>query len=61
MTGIELESLISQVRDILPHLGEGFILECLEEYNYDTEKVINNILEDKIPPSLQKTDQSLPR
>lgn len=61
VTGIELESLISQVRDILPHLGEGFILECLEEYNYDTEKVINNILEDKIPPSLQKTDQSLPR
>ncbi|XP_051888149.1 activating signal cointegrator 1 complex subunit 2 [Pristis pectinata] len=61
VTGVELESLLSQVKDILPHLGEGFILECLEEYNYDTEKVINNILEDKIPPSLQKIDQSLPR
>uniref|UniRef100_UPI00398F2E0B activating signal cointegrator 1 complex subunit 2 n=1 Tax=Pristiophorus japonicus TaxID=55135 RepID=UPI00398F2E0B len=59
--GIELESLISQVKDILPHLGEGFILECLEEYNYETEKVINNILEDKIPPSLHKLDRTLQR
>ncbi|XP_062890552.1 activating signal cointegrator 1 complex subunit 2 [Mobula hypostoma] len=61
VTGVELESLVSQVKDILPHLGEGFILECLEEYNYDTEKVINNILENKISPSLQTVDQSLPR
>ncbi|XP_067861846.1 activating signal cointegrator 1 complex subunit 2 isoform X2 [Heptranchias perlo] len=61
ITGVELESLISQVKDILPHLGEGFILACLEEYNYDAEKVINNILEDKILPSLHKLDTSLQR
>ncbi|XP_078062843.1 activating signal cointegrator 1 complex subunit 2 [Mustelus asterias] len=61
ITGVELESLISQVKDILPHLGEGFILECLEEYNYNAEKVINNILEDKIVPSLSKLDQTLQR
>ncbi|XP_067911209.1 activating signal cointegrator 1 complex subunit 2 isoform X2 [Heterodontus francisci] len=61
ITGVELESLISQVKDILPHLGEGFILECLEEYNYDAEKVINNILEDKILPSLGKLDRTLQR
>ncbi|GCB76078.1 hypothetical protein scyTo_0017419 [Scyliorhinus torazame] len=61
ITGIELESLISHVKDILPHLGEGFILECLEEYDYNAEKVINNILEDKIGPSLCKLDRTLQR
>ncbi|XP_072443474.1 activating signal cointegrator 1 complex subunit 2 isoform X1 [Chiloscyllium punctatum] len=61
ITGVELESLISQVKDILPHLGEGFVLECLEEYNYDAEKVINDILEDKIAPSLRKLDRTLQR
>ncbi|XP_038646379.1 activating signal cointegrator 1 complex subunit 2 isoform X5 [Scyliorhinus canicula] len=61
ITGVQLESLISHVKDILPHLGEGFILECLEEYDYNAEKVINNILEDKIRPSLCKLDRTLQR
>ncbi|XP_059511058.1 activating signal cointegrator 1 complex subunit 2 isoform X3 [Stegostoma tigrinum] len=61
ITGVELESLIFQVKDILSHLGEGFILECLEEYNYNAEKVINDILEDKIAPSLRKLDRTLQR
>uniref|UniRef100_A0A4W3HI81 Activating signal cointegrator 1 complex subunit 2 n=1 Tax=Callorhinchus milii TaxID=7868 RepID=A0A4W3HI81_CALMI len=61
VTGVELESLISQVKDILPDLGEGFILSCLEEYNYDAENVINNILEDKLLPSLHKLDRTLER
>ncbi|XP_043925681.1 activating signal cointegrator 1 complex subunit 2 [Protopterus annectens] len=61
VTGVELDSLISQVKDLLPELGEGFILACLEEYNYSTEQVINNILEDRLAPSLQTLDRSLPR
>ncbi|XP_030647122.1 activating signal cointegrator 1 complex subunit 2 [Chanos chanos] len=57
----ELESLLSHIRDLLPDLGEGFILACLEEYGYDSELVINNILEDKLSPSLDKLDRALPR
>lgn len=58
---MELDSLISQVKDLLPDLGEGFILACLEGYDYNVEQVINNILEDKLVPSLDKLDQTMPR
>lgn len=61
MSGVELDSLISQVKDLLPDLGEGFILACLEEYGYDTERVINNILEDKLVPYLDKLDRRMQR
>uniref|UniRef100_A0A8B9SQA6 Activating signal cointegrator 1 complex subunit 2 n=1 Tax=Anas platyrhynchos TaxID=8839 RepID=A0A8B9SQA6_ANAPL len=56
-----LDSLISQVKDLLPDLGEGFILACLEEYSYNAEQVINNILEDKLVPSLEKLDRTMRR
>uniref|UniRef100_A0A672ZNM3 Activating signal cointegrator 1 complex subunit 2 n=1 Tax=Sphaeramia orbicularis TaxID=375764 RepID=A0A672ZNM3_9TELE len=46
--GAELESLLSCIRDLLPDLGEGFLLACLQEYNYNSELVINNILEDRL-------------
>ncbi|XP_052592325.1 activating signal cointegrator 1 complex subunit 2 isoform X1 [Peromyscus californicus insignis] len=59
--GVELDSLISQVKDLLPDLGEGFILACLEHYSYDTEQVINNILEDRLAPELSQLDRSLER
>ncbi|XP_060221557.1 activating signal cointegrator 1 complex subunit 2 isoform X2 [Meriones unguiculatus] len=59
--GVELDSLISQVKDLLPDLGEGFILACLEHYSYDSEQVINNILEDRLAPELSQLDRSLER
>lgn len=59
--GAELESLLSCIRDLLPDLGEGFLLECLKEYNYNSELVINNILEDRLAPSLAKLDRAMPR
>ncbi|XP_041276394.1 activating signal cointegrator 1 complex subunit 2 [Onychostruthus taczanowskii] len=61
VSGVELDSLISQVKDLLPDLGEGFILACLEEYGYDTEQVINNILEEKLVPCLDKLDRRMQR
>ncbi|XP_063029544.1 activating signal cointegrator 1 complex subunit 2 [Melospiza melodia melodia] len=61
VSGVELDSLISQVKDLLPDLGEGFILACLEEYGYDTEQVINNILEEKLVPYLDKMDRRMQR
>ncbi|XP_037672889.1 activating signal cointegrator 1 complex subunit 2 isoform X2 [Choloepus didactylus] len=59
--GVELDSLISQVKDLLPDLGEGFILACLEHYSYDPEQVINNILEERLAPALSQLDRSLAR
>ncbi|XP_048199218.1 activating signal cointegrator 1 complex subunit 2 isoform X2 [Perognathus longimembris pacificus] len=59
--GVELDSLISQVKDLLPDLGEGFILACLEHYCYNSEQVINNILEDRLAPALSQLDRSLDR
>ncbi|XP_070483023.1 activating signal cointegrator 1 complex subunit 2 isoform X2 [Equus przewalskii] len=59
--GVELDSLISQVKDLLPDLGEGFILACLEHYSYDPEQVINNILEERLAPALSQLDRSLDR
>lgn len=60
-TGIELESMISSVQDLLPDLGEGFIELCLDELGYNIEKVINAVLEEKLPPSLLEIDRKLPR
>ncbi|MXQ94288.1 hypothetical protein E5288_WYG007330 [Bos mutus] len=59
--GVELDSLISQVKDLLPDLGEGFILACLEHYSYDPEQVINNILEGRLAPTLSQLDRGLDR
>ncbi|KAM5238892.1 activating signal cointegrator 1 complex subunit 2 isoform 8-T8 [Ctenodactylus gundi] len=61
VSGVELDSLISQVKDLLPDLGEGFILACLEHYHYDPEQVINNILEERLAPTLSQLDRSLDR
>lgn len=59
--GAELESLLSCIRDLLPDLGEGFLLACLQEYDYNSELVINNILEDRLSPNLDKLDRTMPR
>lgn len=61
MGGVELDSLISQVKDLLPDLGEGFILACLEHYSYEPEQVINNILEERLAPALSQLDCTLDR
>ncbi|XP_077298373.1 activating signal cointegrator 1 complex subunit 2 isoform X2 [Arctopsyche grandis] len=54
------QSLISEVRDILPDLGDGYILKCLEHYGFNAERVINCILEGNLDESLTKLDPQLP-
>nr|XP_046241896.1 activating signal cointegrator 1 complex subunit 2 [Scatophagus argus] len=61
VSGTELESLLSCIRDLLPDLGEGFLLACLKEYDYNSELVINNILEGRLAPNLDKLDRAMPR
>ncbi|KAK5931967.1 hypothetical protein CgunFtcFv8_003711 [Champsocephalus gunnari] len=56
----EQESLLTCIRDLLPDLGEGFLLACLKEYHYNSELVINNILEDRLAPSLDQLDRAMP-
>ncbi|XP_033215315.1 activating signal cointegrator 1 complex subunit 2 isoform X2 [Belonocnema kinseyi] len=56
----ELIRLMSEVKEILCHLGEGFIERCLKHYNYDSAMVINAVLEDTLPPNLKEVDISLP-
>ena len=60
-TNMELISLISNVRDLLPHLGEGFVEHVLVEYNYKVDEAINALLENNLPPHLLEMDQSLPK
>ncbi|KAI9315556.1 hypothetical protein BX666DRAFT_2028453 [Dichotomocladium elegans] len=50
---------ISQIRDLFPDLGDGFIKACLLEYNNDVETAVMRLLEDTLPPNLQKLDRSL--
>ncbi|XP_068617826.1 activating signal cointegrator 1 complex subunit 2 [Battus philenor] len=57
---VKEESLISEVKDILPHLGDGFILKCLKHYGFNTERVINSLLEGTLAEPLKGIDQSLP-
>lgn len=54
-------SLISQVQDIFPELGEGFIEAGLKEYRMDPETLITKILEQSLSPGLQVMDRSMPR
>ena len=56
---VELFSLVSHVQDLLPGVGDGFVILCLEELNYDTEQVINLLLEDNLPPPLQNLNRNL--
>ena len=55
----ELFSMVSHIQDLLPGLGDGFIILCLEELNYDVEQVVNVLLEDKLSPSLENIDRNL--
>ena len=33
-SSVQVESMISSVRDMLPYLGDGFVEKCLEHYQY---------------------------
>ncbi|CAG8696626.1 4284_t:CDS:2, partial [Ambispora leptoticha] len=57
---VQRESLISQVKDVFPDLGDGFIEQCLIALNENPETVINHLLENTLPGELAKLDRSLP-
>ncbi|XP_043524860.1 activating signal cointegrator 1 complex subunit 2 [Frieseomelitta varia] len=51
---VQFASLVSNVKDILHQLDEGFIKSSLEYYNYDSAAVINAVLQDSLPPELKE-------
>ncbi|XP_058799913.1 activating signal cointegrator 1 complex subunit 2 [Phymastichus coffea] len=56
----EMLVLISEIKDVLCDLGEGFIEKCLKHFNYNKETVINAVLEDSLPNELKNLDHYLP-
>ncbi|KAH7028807.1 uncharacterized protein B0I36DRAFT_245563 [Microdochium trichocladiopsis] len=51
-------SQISQIQDLFPGLGSGFVSLLLDEYGNDTEQVIAHLLEEDLPPHLGSADRS---
>lgn len=51
-------SLVSQVQDLFPDLGSGFVVRLLDVYNDNPETIIAHLLDDSLPPDLQNLDQS---
>lgn len=51
-------SLISQVQDLFPELGSGFVVKLLDEYGDDVEQVIAHLLEGSLPAHLEGADRS---
>lgn len=61
MTGdvhVHRMSQITQVQDLFPELGSGFVSKLLDEYGNDTEQVVAHLLEDSLPPHLSGADRS---
>jgi activating signal cointegrator complex subunit 2 len=54
-----MESKISQIRDLFPHYGKGFLAVCLEAYNQSHEEVIQRILDGTLHQDLLALDTSL--
>ncbi|KNG80833.1 CUE domain protein, partial [Aspergillus nomiae NRRL 13137] len=51
-------SLITQIQDLFPDLGSGYIVRLLDVYDDNPETVIAHLLDDSIPPELRDLDKS---
>ncbi|KAJ5692448.1 hypothetical protein N7462_001871 [Penicillium macrosclerotiorum] len=51
-------SLVSQVQDLFPDLGSGFVVRLLDVYSDNPETVVAHLLDDSLPPELQSLDRS---
>jgi activating signal cointegrator complex subunit 2 len=51
-------TLISQIQDLFPDLGAGFIMKLLNEYHEDVETVTAHLLDDSLPSHLRDADHS---
>ena len=51
-------SLVTQVQDLFPELGSGFVLKLLDEYGDDVEQVTAHLLDDSLPAHLRDLDRA---
>ncbi|CAK1365949.1 unnamed protein product [Cercospora beticola] len=51
-------SLVTQVQDLFPDLGSGFVMKLLDEYADNVEQVTAHLLDDSLPPHLASLDRS---
>ena len=58
-SAVEVTSLVTGVRDLLPHLGEGYVERVLVEFGFKVDETINALLEGNLPKHLQDLDPSL--
>ncbi|KAF2734683.1 hypothetical protein EJ04DRAFT_493173 [Polyplosphaeria fusca] len=50
-------SLVSQIQDLFPDLGSGFVVKLLDAYNDNVEEVTAHLLERSLPPTLANADR----
>lgn len=53
-------SLITQIRDLFPDLGEGYVVRLLDYYADNVETVVAHLLEGSLPPELEALDRNEP-
>ncbi|KAL4799783.1 hypothetical protein BDV19DRAFT_354780 [Aspergillus venezuelensis] len=51
-------SLITQIQDLFPDLGSGYIVRLLDHYGDNPETIISHLLDASIPPELLSLDTS---
>lgn len=51
-------SLVTQVQDIFPDLGSGYVVRLLDYYNDNPETVVAHLLDASLPPELQTLNKS---
>lgn len=51
-------SLVTQVQDLFPDLGGGYVIRLLDFYNQNVEEVISHLLDDTLPSELKALDKS---
>lgn len=56
---LKVVSAVSQVRDVLPEYGDGFIAACLEAFAGDAERTLNALLEGSLPSQCAHLDKDL--
>jgi hypothetical protein len=54
-------SLITQVQELFPDFGDGFIDACLLHYDGDAERLISALCEGQLPPELEVLDRKMTR
>lgn len=51
-------SVVTQIQDLFPDLGAGFLVKLLDEYNDNIEQVTAHLLDDSLPSHLANADRS---